>query len=180
MNRPIRSTSMFRRMIPRLFMVHQFGLIRPIIIQAMCRERGWHLARESYWEQRGRTIGAIAIGVMATSTSITKTTSTKTRSIEEAIELTLIVASKAENGSIMRSIAVALLTETETQLTSTAAALDNSQPAELADPALRRAPGVERVLPEEQAIEAVAEEPGTSERVIAPVGGAEREAVRAI
>ena len=61
----------------------------------------------------------------AISTSITRTTSTKITSItsiEGAIGLTL---TKAENGSTMHSIAVALLTETETRLTSMVVALDN-------------------------------------------------------
>jgi hypothetical protein len=66
----------------------------------------------------------------------------------------------------MGSIAVALLTETETRLISTAAALDNSRPAELIAPAVRQVSAVERVLPEEQAIDPVAEERETSELVI--------------
>src|SRR5206468_5874261 len=115
---------MFRRMIRRSFMVHRgFILIRPIIIQATCLGWGWHLAQESYWEQRGQTIGAIAIGATATSPSTTRTISIETASIM------LIVVSKAGTGSTMRSIAVALLTETETRLANTAAALGNSRPA---------------------------------------------------
>src|SRR5437763_12458633 len=117
---------MFRRMIRRSFMVHRgFILIRPIIIQATCLGWGWHLAQDSYWEQRGQTIGAIAIGATATSTLTTTTISIETTSTIS------IVASKAENGSIMRSIVVALLTEPEIRLTNTAAALDNSRQAQL-------------------------------------------------
>jgi hypothetical protein len=78
------------------------------------------------------------------------------------------VVSKAENGSTMRSIAVVRLTETETRLTSTAAALDNSRPAELTAPAVRQVSAVERVLLEEQAIDPVAEQLEISERVIVP------------
>jgi len=78
------------------------------------------------------------------------------------------VASKAENGSTMRSIAVALLTETETRLTSTAAALDNSRPAERTVPAVLQVSAVEPLLPEEQAIASVAEQLEISERVIVP------------
>jgi hypothetical protein len=63
----------------------------------------------------------------------------------------------------MRSIAVALRTETETLLTNTAAALDNSRPAELTAPAVRQVSPVERVLPEELAIDPVAEELEISE-----------------
>jgi hypothetical protein len=80
----------------------------------------------------------------------------------------------------MRSIAVARLTETETRLTSTAAALDNSRPAELTAQAVRQVSAVERVLPEEQAIDPVAEELETSEPVIVLVVDGELEAVRAI
>src|SRR6478735_853695 len=115
---------MFRRMIRRSFTAHRFILTRPIIIQATCLERGWHLAQDSYWEQRGQTTGAIAIGATATSPLTTTIISIETTSTIS------IVVSKAENGSTMRSIAVALLTETETRQTSTAAALDNSRPAE--------------------------------------------------
>src|SRR6266576_6306402 len=155
---------MFRRMIRRSFMVHRgFILIRPIIIQATCLGWGWHLAQDSYWEQRGQTIGAIAIGATATSPLTTKTISIETTST------TSIVASKAENGSTMRSIAVALLTVTEERLTSTAAALDNSRLAELTDPAVRQVSAVERVLPEERAIDPVAEEQEISDQVIVPV-----------
>src|SRR5437588_5539405 len=157
---------MFRRMIRRSFTAHRFILIRPIIIQATCLERGWHLAQDSSWEQRGRTIGAIVTGATATSPLTTTTISIETTSIIS------IVVSKAENGSTMRSIAVALLTETETRLTSTAAAVDN-RPAQLT------APAVGRVLPEEQAIDPVAEELETSGQVIVPAAGAELEAVRA-
>jgi hypothetical protein len=81
------------------------------------------------------------------------------------------VVSKAENGSTMRSIAVALLTETETRQTSTAAALDNSRPAELTAQAVQQVSAAERVLPEEQAIDPVAEELEISEPVIVPVVG---------
>src|SRR6478736_1942141 len=109
---------MFRRMIRRSFTVHRgVILIRPIIIQATCQGRDWHLAQDSSWGQRGQTIGAIAIGATATSPLTTTTIS--------------IVVSKAENGSTTRSIAAALLTEIETRLISTAVALDNSRPAEL-------------------------------------------------
>src|SRR5438309_6803142 len=121
---------MFRRMIRRSFTAHRgIILIRPIIIQATCLGWGWHLARDSSWEQRGQTIGAIAIGATATSPLTTTTISIETTSTIS------IVASKAENGSTMRSIAAALLTETETRLTSTVAALDNSRSAELTVPA---------------------------------------------
>jgi len=154
-----------------LFTVPQFGLIRPTIIQATCLGLGWHLAQELYWEQHGQTIGAIAIGAMATSPSITRTTSTKTTSPIS------IVASKAENGSIMRSIAVALRTETETRLTSMVAALDNrsAQQTALAVPQVS---AVERVLPEEQATDPGAEELETP--AIVPVVDSELEAVRAM
>src|SRR2546421_12054569 len=98
---------MFRRMIRRWFTVHRgVILIRPIIIQATCLERGWHLAQDSYWEQRGQTIGAIATGAIATSPLTTTTISIETPSTIP------IVFSKAENGSTMRSIAVRRLTET--------------------------------------------------------------------
>src|SRR5256714_3481924 len=154
---------MFRRMIRRSFTAHRgIILIRPIIIQATCLERGWHLAQDSYWEQRGQTIGAIATGAMATSLLTTTTISIETTSTIP------IVFRKAENGSTMRSIAVVRLTETETRLTNTAAALDNSRPAELTAPAVRQVSAVERVLPEEQAIDPVAEELEISERVIVP------------
>jgi len=149
-------------MIRRSFTVHRFILIRPIIIQATCLGWGWHLAQDSSWEQRGQTIGAIAIGATATSPLTTTTISIETTSTIS------IVASKAENGSTMRSIAAALLTEIGTQLTSTAAALDNSRPAELTAPAVRQVSAVERVLPEEQAIDPVAEQLEISERVIVP------------
>src|SRR5947208_7840404 len=141
-------------MIRRSFTVHRFILIRPIIIQATCLGWGWHLAQDSSWEQRGQTIGAIAIGATATSPLTTTTIS--------------IVASKAENGSTMRSIAAALLTEIGTQLISTAAALDNSRPAELTVPAVLQVSAVELLLPEEQAIDPVAEQLEISERVIVP------------
>src|SRR5947207_10980414 len=157
---------MFRRMIRRSFTVHRgVILIRPIIIQATCLEWGWHSAQDSYWEQRGQTIGAIAIGATATSPLTTTTISIETTST------ILIVASRAENGSTMRSIAAALLTEIGTQLTSTAAALDNSRPAELTVPAVLQVSAVERVLPEEQAIDPVAEQLEISEQVIVPVVG---------
>jgi hypothetical protein len=64
---------------------------------------------------------------------------------------------------------VALLTETEARLTSMVAALDNSRPAELIAPAVRQVSAVQRVLPEEQAIDRVAGELETSELVIVPV-----------
>jgi hypothetical protein len=80
----------------------------------------------------------------------------------------------------MRSIAVALLTETETRQTSTAAALDNSRPAELTAQAVQQVSAAERVLPEEQAIDPVAEELEISEPVIVPVVDAELEPARAI
>src|SRR6266480_2034211 len=152
---------MFRRMIRRSFTVHRFILIQPIIIQATCLGWGWHLAQDSYWEQRGQTIGAIAIGATVTS-PLTTTISIETMSTIS------IVASKAENGSTMRSIAAALLTEIGTQLTSTAAALDNSRPAELTVPAVLQVSAVELLLPEEQAIDPVAEQLEISERVIVP------------
>ena len=90
-----------------------------------------------------------------------------------------IAVSKVENGSTTRNIAVALLTETETQLISTAAALDNRRPAELTAPAVRQV-SEEQVSPLDQAIDPVAEELGISERVIVPVADAELESVRAI
>jgi hypothetical protein len=80
----------------------------------------------------------------------------------------------------MRSIAAALLTEIETRLTNTAAALDNSRPAELTAQAVRQVSAAERVLPEEQAIDPVAEELEISEPVIVPVVDGELEPVRAI
>src|SRR5262249_39772597 len=132
---------MFRRMIRRSFTVQRgFILILPIIIQATLLGWGWHLAPASYWEQRGRTIGAIAIGATAISPLTTTTISIETTSTTSS------VASKAENGSIMPSIAAELLTETETQLTNTVAVLDNRRPAELTAPAGRQASPVERVL----------------------------------
>jgi hypothetical protein len=152
---------MCRRMIRRLFTVQRgFTLIPPIIIQAMCPGLGWHLEQESCWERRGQTIGAIAIGATVTSPLTTKTISIETTST------TSIVASKAENGSIMGSIAVALLTEIETQLTNMVVALDNNQPGRLTVRAVRQVSAVERVLPEEQAIDRAAEELETSERAI--------------
>src|SRR5439155_20077222 len=164
---------MFRRMIRRSFTAHRgIILIRPIIIQATCLERGWHLAQDSYWEQRGQTIGAIATGATATSPLTTTTISIETTST------TSIVVRKAENGSTMRSIAAALLTEIGTQLTSTAAALDNSRLAELTVPAVLQVSAVELLLPEEQAIDPVTEE--LSEPVIVLVVDGELEAVRAI
>jgi hypothetical protein len=69
----------------------------------------------------------------------------------------------------MGSIAAALLMEIETPLISTAAALDNSRPAELIAPAVLQVSAVERVLPEEQAIDPVAEGVEISEQVIVPV-----------
>src|SRR5437868_194117 len=152
---------MFRRMIRRSFTAHRgVILIRPIIIQATCLEWGWHSAQDSYWEQRGQTIGAIAIGATATSPLTTTTISIETTSTIS------IVISKAENGSTMRSIAVVRLTETETRLTSTAAALDNNRPAELTVPAVRQVSAVELLLPEEQAIDPVEEQLEISEREI--------------
>src|SRR5947207_253559 len=154
---------MFRRMIRRSFTAHRgIILIRPIIIQAMCLGWGWHLAQDSYWEQRGQTIGAIAIGATATSPLTTTTISIETTSTIS------IVASRAENGSTMRSIAAALLTEIETRLTSTAAGLDNGRPAELTVPAVLQVSPVGLLLPEEQAIHPVAEQLEISERVIVP------------
>jgi len=132
------------------------------------------LAQDSYWEQRGQTTGAIAIGATATSPLTTTIISIETTSTIS------IVVSKAENGSTMRSIAVALLTETETRQTSTAAALDNSRPAELTAQAVQQVSAAERVLPEEQAIDPVAEELEISEPVIVPVVDAELEPARAI
>jgi len=70
----------------------------------------------------------------------------------------------------MRSIAAALLTEIETPLISTAAALDNSRPAELTAPAVRQVSAVELLLPE-QVIDPVAEQLEMSEQVIVPVVG---------
>src|SRR5438045_1036015 len=114
---------MFRRMIRRSFTAHRgIILIRPIIIQATCLERGWHLAQDSSWEQRGQTIGAIATGATATSPLTTTTISIETTST------TSIVVSKAENGSTVRSIAVALLTATARRVPSNAAARDTSRP----------------------------------------------------
>src|SRR5207249_3682275 len=172
---------MFRRMIRRSFTVHRgIILIQPIIIQATCLGWGWHLAQDSYWEQRGQTIGAIAIGATATLPLTTTTISIETTSTIS------IVASKAENGSTMRSIAAALLTEIGTQLTSTAAALDNSRPAELTVLAVLQVSAVELLLLEEEAIDPVAEQLEISERVIGPaepvpaiVRVAEPESVRA-
>ena len=66
---------------------------------------------------------------------------------------------------------MALLTEIETRLISTAVALDNSRPAELIAPAVLQVSAVERVLPEEQAIDPVAEELEISEQVIVPAVG---------
>ena len=123
------------------------------------------MAQDSYWEQRGQTIGAIAIGATATSPLTTTTISIETTSTIS------IVASKAENGSTMRSIAAALLTEIGTQLTSTAAALDNSRLAELTVPAVLQVSPVELLLAEEQAIDPVAEQLEISEQVIVPVVG---------
>jgi hypothetical protein len=90
------------------------------------------------------------------------------------------VVSKAENGNTTGSIAVALLTETETRLISTAAALDNSRPEELTALAVRQVSAVERVLPEEQAIDPAAERLETSDPAIGQVVESELEAVRAI
>jgi hypothetical protein len=70
----------------------------------------------------------------------------------------------------MRSIAVALLTETETRLTSMVAALDNSRPAELLARAVRQVAAVEWVLPE-GGIDRAAEELETSELAIVLVVG---------
>ena len=131
------------------------------------------MAQDSYWEQRGQTIGAIAIGATATSPLTTTTISIETTSTIS------IVASKAENGSTMRSIAAALLTEIGTQLISTAAALDNSRPAELTVPAVLQVSPVELLLAEEQAIDPVAEQLEISEQVIVPVVGQAPAIVRA-
>ena len=116
---------MFRRMIQWSFTVHRFILIRPIIIQAMCLGWGWHLARDSYWEQRGQTIGATAIGATATSPLTTTTISIETTSPIS------IGASKAENGSTMLNIAEARLTATGARPISMAAELANSPLAQL-------------------------------------------------
>src|SRR5438067_9024001 len=154
---------MFRRMIRRSFTAHRgIILIRPIIIQATCLGWAWHLALDSYWEQRGQTIGAIAIGATATSPLTTTTILIETTSTIS------IVASRAENGSIMGSIAVALLTEIETRPTSTAAGLDNGRPAELTVPAVLQVSAVELLFPEEQAIDPAVEQLEISERVIVP------------
>jgi len=75
---------------------------------------------------------------------------------------------------------VALLTEIETRLISTAAALDNSRPAQLIALAVRLVLAVERVLPEEQATDPVAEELETSEPAIGPAADLELEAVWAM
>jgi len=80
----------------------------------------------------------------------------------------------------MRSIAVARLMETETRLTNTAAALDNSRPAELTASAVQQASGEERVLPAEQATEPVAEELEISEQAVVPAADSEPEAVWAM
>src|SRR5438046_10040972 len=152
---------MFRRMIRRSFTVHRgIILIQPLIIKSTVLGWGWHLAQDSYWEQRGQTIGAIAIGATATSPLTTTTISIETTSTIS------IVASKAENGSTMRSIAAALRTEIGTQLTSTAAALDNRRLAELTVPAVLQDSPVELLLQEEQAIEPVAALLEISEQVI--------------
>jgi len=74
---------------------------------------------------------------------------------------------------------VVLLTAIETRPASTVAALDN-RPAQLIAAAVRQVSAVERVLPEEQATDPVAQELGISERVIVPVVDAELEAVQAI
>src|ERR1700704_5277604 len=108
---------MFRRMIRQSFTVRRCIPIRPIPIRATCLEWGWHSAQDSYWEPPGQTIGATAIGATATSPLTTTTISIETTSTIS------IGASKAENGSTARSIAVALLMETETRLTSTAGAV---------------------------------------------------------
>jgi hypothetical protein len=80
----------------------------------------------------------------------------------------------------MLNIAAALLTATETRPTNTAAALDNSRPAELTALAVRQVSAVERVLLGELATDPVAEELETSEPAIVPVVDSELEAVRAI
>ena len=132
------------------------------------------MAQDLSWEQRGQTTGAIAIGATATSPLTTTIISIETTSTIS------IVVSKAENGSTVRSIAVALLTETETRQTSTAAALDNSRPAELTASAVQQASAEERVLPAEQATEPVAEELEISEQAIVPSADSEPEAVWAM
>ena len=66
---------------------------------------------------------------------------------------------------------MALLTEIETRLTSTAAGLDNGRPAELTVPAVLQVSPVELLLAEEQAIDPVAEQLEISEQVIVPVVG---------
>jgi tRNA A37 threonylcarbamoyladenosine synthetase subunit TsaC/SUA5/YrdC len=58
----------------------------------------------------------------------------------------------------MASIAVALLTEIETPLISTAAALDNNRPVQLTATVARRASAVERVSLGAQATERLAQE----------------------
>ena len=73
---------------------------------------------------------------------------------------------------------MALLTETETRLTSMVAALDN-RPAQLTAAAVPQVSPVERGLPGEQA-DPAAEELETSEPAIVPAADLELEAVRAI
>jgi hypothetical protein len=80
----------------------------------------------------------------------------------------------------MLNIAAVLLTETETRLTNTAAALDNSRPAELTASAVQQASAEEQVLPAEQATEPVAEELEISEQAIVPAADSEPEAVWAM
>jgi hypothetical protein len=80
----------------------------------------------------------------------------------------------------MGSIAAALLTATETRLTSTAGAPDDSRLAELTAPAALQVSAVERVLPEdreisEQVIVQVAEPEQAIVQVAEPAGVAARE-----
>jgi hypothetical protein len=91
------------------------------------------------------------------------------------------VVSKAENGSTIHSIGVALLTEIETRLIRTVAALDSSQPAQQLTAAVaRQVSAEEQALLEEQATDPVAAELETSAPVIVPVADAELEAVWAM
>jgi hypothetical protein len=78
----------------------------------------------------------------------------------------------------MHSIAVALLTETETQLTSMVAALAH-RPAQLTAPGVRQVLAAERVLPAEQVTDPAAELE-ISEPAIVPAANLELEAVWAI
>ena len=75
---------------------------------------------------------------------------------------------------------MALRTEIETRLTSTAAALDNSRPAQLTAVVARQVSAVERALPEEQVTDPVAEELETSVPGIVPAEDAALEPAWAI